>query len=98
MILEISTTHRPATDLGYLLHKNPARAQSFDLPFGRAHVFSPIAPPERCAAARLLDVDPVGLVRRSDQSGGAREYVNDRPYVASSFMSVALARVFGSAM
>jgi 3' terminal RNA ribose 2'-O-methyltransferase Hen1 len=98
MILEIATTHRPATDLGYLLHKNPARAQAFDLPFGRAHVFYPVATAERCAAVLLLDIDPVGLVRRPGRSGGAREYVNDRPYVASSFLSVALARVFASAM
>ena len=40
----------------------------------------------------------MGLVRRPGRSGGAREYVNDRPYVASSFLSVALARVFASAM
>jgi len=98
MILEIATTHRPATDLGYLLHKNPARAQAFDLPFGRAHVFYPVATAELCTAVLLLDIDPVGLVRRPDRSGGAREYVNDRPYVASSFLSVALARVFASAM
>src|SRR5438094_3714485 len=98
MILEIATTHRQATDLGYLLHKNPARAQAFDLPFGRAHVFYPVATAELCTAVLLLDIDPVGLVRRPGRSGGAREYVNDRPYVASSFLSVALARVFASAM
>jgi 3' terminal RNA ribose 2'-O-methyltransferase Hen1 len=99
MILEVSTTHRPATDLGYLLHKNPARAQSFDLSFGRAHVFYPAATDELCTAALLLDVDPVGLVRGpGGRAGGGREYVNDRPYVASSFLSVALARVFGSAL
>src|SRR6266404_2748748 len=99
MILEIATTHRPATDLGYLLHKNPARAQSFDLPFGRAHVFYPVATVDLCTASLLLDIDPVGLVRRPGGAGGAaQEYINDRPYVASSFLSVALARVFGSAM
>ncbi|HUE30242.1 MAG TPA: 3' terminal RNA ribose 2'-O-methyltransferase Hen1, partial [Verrucomicrobiae bacterium] len=99
MILEISTTHRPATDLGYLLHKNPAHAQSFKLPFGRAHVFYPAATTDLCTAALLLDIDPVGLVRRPGGAGGAaQEYVNDRPYVASSFLSVALVRVFGSAI
>src|SRR6266566_3867064 len=99
MILEISTTHRPATDLGYLLHKNPARAQSFELPFGRAHVFYPVAAADLCTAALLLDIDPVGLVRRAGGAGaGAQEYVSDRPYVASSFLSVALVRVFGSAI
>ena len=99
MILEISTTHRPATDLGYLLHKNPARAHSFSLPFGSAHVLYPVATAERCTAALLLDIDPVGLVRRpAGAAGMAQEYVNDRPYVASSFLSVAIARVYGSAM
>ena len=96
MLLTITNELAPATDLGYLLHKNPARAQSFDLPFGRAHVFYPESSPERCTAALLLDVDPVGLVRGRGKT--LREYVNDRPYAASSFLSVAISRVFGSAL
>ena len=64
MLLTLTTTHRPATDLGYLLHKNPGRPQAFDLSFGRAHVFYPEATAERCTAALLLEVDPVGLVRK----------------------------------
>jgi hypothetical protein len=63
MLLTITTTHRPATDLGYLLHKNPARVQSFPLSFGQAHVFYPQATEDRCTAGLLLDVDPVWLVR-----------------------------------
>lgn len=102
MILKITTTHQPATDLGYLLHKNPSRLQSFELSFGQAHVFYPEAGQERCTAALLLDVDPVGLVRNRKGPRGERgtldQYVNDRPYVASSFLSVAIARVFGSAL
>jgi len=102
MLLQLTTTQRPATDLGFLLHKNPARAQSFDLSFGRVHVFYPEATPERCTAALLLDVDSVGLVRGKGGPEGAggllQQYVNDRPYVASSFLSVAIARVFGSAL
>ncbi len=102
MLLIITTTHRPATDIGYLLGKNPNRTQSFSLAFGEAHVFYPVATEERCAAALLLDVDPVGLVRgrrgSSGDTGLLGQYVNDRPYVASSFLSVAIARVFGSAM
>ncbi len=62
MLLTISTTYKPATDLGYLLHKNPARMQDFSLPFGRAHVFYPEATDERCTVALLLDVDPVALM------------------------------------
>jgi hypothetical protein len=100
MLLTIRTTHRPAADLGYLLHKNPARTQSFELSFGRAHVFYPELSDEACTAALLLDVDPVGLVRNrrgpSGEGGALDQYVNDRPYVASSFLSVAIAQVLRS--
>jgi 3' terminal RNA ribose 2'-O-methyltransferase Hen1 len=102
MLLTITTTHTPATELGYLLHKNPARTHEFDLSFGKAVVFYPEATLERCTAALLLDVDPVGLVRKrrgaSGDGGLLDQYVNDRPYVASSFMSVAMGRAFGTAM
>ena len=102
MLLTISTTYSPATDLGYLLHKHPARMQSFGLSFGQAHVFYPEACPDKCTAALLLDVDPVGLVRRPHgqfaENFALAQYVSDRPYVASSFLSVAIARVFGSAL
>lgn len=98
MLLTITTTYQPATDLGYLLHKHPARMQSFSLSFGRAHVFYPEASPERCTAALLLDVDPVSLVRGGRNAATLEQYVNDRPYVASSFLSVAVAEVFGTAL
>jgi len=103
MLLTISTTHRPATELGYLLHKHPDRVQRFELPFGSAHVFYPEASEERCTAALLLEVDPIGLVRGRRGAGGGdagllTQYVNDRPYAASSFLSVAISRVFGSAL
>ncbi len=100
MLLTISTQHEPATDLGYLLHKHPDRLQTFDLSFGKAHVYYPEAGQDRCAACLLLDVDPVGMVRgkNRNQSFLLGHYVNDRPYVASSFMSVAISQVFGTAM
>ncbi len=101
MLLTLTTTRAPATDLGWLLHKHPARLQTFDLAFGRAHVFYAEAADLRCTAALLLDVDPVGLVRRrvpAAEGFSLHQYVNDRPYVASSFLSVALAQVFGSAL
>jgi 3' terminal RNA ribose 2'-O-methyltransferase Hen1 len=100
MLLTISTTHRPANDLGYLLHKHPERFQSFDLSFGKAHVYYPEVGAERCTACLMLDVDAVGMVRgkNPDQSFLFGQYVNDRPYSASSFMSVAIAQVFGSAL
>src|ERR1700678_4013344 len=102
MLLTLTTTHSPATDLGFLLHKNPARLQSFELSFGKVHVFYPEASSERCTAALLLDVDPVGLVRNRRGPAGEgfalEQYVNDRPYVASSFLSVAISQVLGSAL
>lgn len=97
MLLQIETTHQPATDLGYLLHKNPARIQTFRQTFGKAHVFYPCAEEHLCRVALLLEIDPVGLVRKRTP-GGLDQYVNDRPYVASSFLSVALKDVFGTAM
>jgi 3' terminal RNA ribose 2'-O-methyltransferase Hen1 len=99
VLLTLTTTHAPATDLGFLLHKHPATTQAVELAFGRALVLYPEATPERCTAALLLDVDPVGLVRgRAARAHGADEYVSDRPYVASSFLSVAIARLFGTAL
>ncbi len=98
MLLTITTTRRPATDLGHLLHKHPERLQSFSLPFGQAHVFYSEAGEDRCTAALLLDVDPVGLIRRGVRFPRLDQYVNDRPYVASSFLSVAIARVFNTAL
>ncbi|MEH2248684.1 3' terminal RNA ribose 2'-O-methyltransferase Hen1 [Nostoc sp.] len=96
MLLTITTTHSPATELGYLLHKHPDRCQSFPLSFGKAHIFYPEASIERCTAALLLDVDPVKLVRGSGTR--LKQYVSDRPYVASSFLSVAIAQVFSTAL
>jgi 3' terminal RNA ribose 2'-O-methyltransferase Hen1 len=100
--LTITSTHIPATDLGYLLHKNPARVHAFSASFGRIYVFYPEASAERCTAALLLDVDPVALIRGQRGQGNAgfalEQYVNDRPYVASSFLSVAISDVFSTAM
>ena len=83
MLLRIATTHYPATDLGYLLHKHPERAQRFELSFGSAHVFYPEASEERCELALLLDVDPISLARGRkagpQDAGGLGHYVNDRP-------------------
>ncbi|MFJ9078994.1 3' terminal RNA ribose 2'-O-methyltransferase Hen1 [Streptomyces sp. NPDC102278] len=108
MFLTISTTGtaaRPATDLGFLLHKHPGKAQAFSTSHGTAHVFYPAASDEVCTAALLLEVDPVALVRRGQGKGrgGApdaalAQYVNDRPYAASSLLAVALSGVFGIAL
>ena len=98
MLLTISTTHEPATDLGFLLHKHPERVQQFAQSAGTAHVFYPEVGDERCTAALLLEVDPVGLVRgRPNGSFALGQYVNDRPYAGSSLVAIALKSVFGTA-
>ncbi len=96
MLLTVTTTHRPATDLGYLLVKHPDRAHTFELPTGTAHVLFPAAGEDTCTAALLLDVDPLKLSAMKDLA--AARYVNDRPYAASSLLAAALGRVFRSAV
>ena len=102
MLLTVSTTHAPASDLGYLLHKHPARLQSVELAVGQAHVFYPACDDGRCTAALYLDVDALGLMRgrdrRAQQAFALGQYVNDRPYAASSLLSAAIAKAFSSAL
>jgi 3' terminal RNA ribose 2'-O-methyltransferase Hen1 len=103
VIVTITTTQAPATDLGYLLHKHPDRLQAFEVSVGTAYVCYPEATVERCTAALILEVDPIGLVRgrsgaRGPEAFSLGEYVNDRPYAASSMMSVALSKAFRTAM
>jgi 3' terminal RNA ribose 2'-O-methyltransferase Hen1 len=97
VLLTITTTRPPATELGYLLHKHPDRAQSFDVSAGQAHVFYPEATPERCTAALLLEIDPITLVR-GHKDGELAQYVNDRPYAAGSMLAVALKEAFRTAL
>lgn len=100
MLFTITYRGPQATDLGYLLHKNPSRAQEFEMSFGRAYVFYPKAEETECTAALLIDLNPVDLARGKVGSteGGLFDYINDRPYVASSFMSTALSKVYSTAM
>lgn len=100
MLLQISTTYQPATDLGYLLHKHPDRFQEVDLSYGKAHIFYPAAAEKEANICLLLDIDPIQLVRNSRNLVGHTlgQYVNDRPYVTSSFMSVAISKAFSTAM
>jgi 3' terminal RNA ribose 2'-O-methyltransferase Hen1 len=95
----ITTTARPATDLGYLLVKHPGRVQAFEQSFGTAHVFYSEADEERCTAALLLDVDPIKLAKtRGTPDFSLGQYVNDRSYAASSLLASAMAGVFRTAM
>jgi 3' terminal RNA ribose 2'-O-methyltransferase Hen1 len=106
VLLTITTTREPATDLGYLLYKHPDRLQTYPTAAGAAHVFYPEATPQRCTAALLLEVDPVALVRgragagpgQGHHDGELAQYVNDRPYAASSMLAVALNQVFRTAL
>ncbi len=101
MFLSISTTHTPATDLGWLLHKRPDKVQNFDIAGGRAIVFYPEATDERCTATLLLYVDTVDLVRTlniPNDRVSLQQYVNEKPYTASSFLTTALSKVYSSAM
>ncbi len=101
MILTVSTRDENANELGYLFNKHPNRPQAYDLPFGRGYVFFPVCNSSECTIALVLGMDPVGLVRKHSTRGGSMplaQYVNDRPYVCSSFMSVALAKIFPQAL
>lgn len=99
MLLTINYTGENTQDLGYLLHKNPSRPQTFDLSYGKAYVFYPEVSGHSTTAALLLDIDPIDLARhKNGGAGGLFDYVNDRPYVSSSFMSTAISKVFGTAM
>lgn len=97
MLLTLTTTRKPATDLGYLLVKHPGKVHSFDVPTGTAYVLYPEATDERCTAALMLDVDP-RLLRAQRDAFELSQYVNDRPYAASSLLASALAKVFRSAL
>jgi 2-polyprenyl-3-methyl-5-hydroxy-6-metoxy-1,4-benzoquinol methylase len=100
VLLTITTTATPATDLGFLLHKHPERVQEFSQSFGTATVFYPEAGEQRCTAALMLEVDPIALVRSRGKGSpdfSLSQYVNDRPYAASSLLAVALGDVFRTA-
>ena len=100
MLLTITTTHQPATDLGYLLHKHPDRLQTVALSSGQAHIFYPEANEQSCTACLMLDINPVELVRnRKGPTPNLQEhYVNDRPYSSNSFLTTAISKAFGSAL
>ncbi|MYB28739.1 MAG: 3' terminal RNA ribose 2'-O-methyltransferase Hen1 [Acidimicrobiaceae bacterium] len=100
MLVSLTSTTPVATDLGYLLHKHPDRVRSVDVGFGRAHVFYPEATPQRCTATTYVEVDPFGRTRHRQhrRAQGLEPYLNDRPYAASSMLSVALGRLFRTAL
>jgi 3' terminal RNA ribose 2'-O-methyltransferase Hen1 len=99
VLLTLTTTREPATDLGYLLVKHPDRVHAFELPSGTAYVCFPEASEQRCTAALVLEVDPARLANiRTYGEFALGRYVNDRPYAASSLLAGALNRAFKSAM
>ncbi|MGN1458271.1 MAG: 3' terminal RNA ribose 2'-O-methyltransferase Hen1 [Acutalibacteraceae bacterium] len=100
MLLTITMNGTNTQELGYLLHKNPQRAQCFELNFGKAYVFYTEVSDSRTTAALLLKLNPIDLARGKlgSKDGGLFDYVNDRPYVSSSFMSTAINHIFSTAM
>ena len=90
MLLTIATTHRPATDPGYLLMKHPDNVHAAALPFGSATVLYPQADETRCEAALVVEVDPVALVRGRGGGQGREDHVNDRPHAASLLLAAAI--------
>ena len=100
MLLEINTTHQPATDLGYLLHKHPDKLQTVELSTGKAHIFYTEANEQSCTACLLLDINPVDLVRghKGRPAFLQEHYVNDRPYTSNSFLGTAIVKAFGTAI
>ena len=101
MLLTITTKRANASDLGYLLHKHPDKVQTFDMSAGKIHIFYPIAQADCCSVCLLMDIDPVEFARKNKGNRSALSldhYVNDRPYAASSFLSVAISKAFNTAM
>ena len=93
------TCHAPnAPDVGYLFGKNPASLFARDFSGGRVLVFYPEVADDHLTIALLTEIDPIALVRTASGAHGLDQYVNDRPYVASSLTSVALNVAFGSAL
>ena len=102
MLLTITAEGENAAALSFLLHKHPDTLQQVELSVGTASIFYPEYGTEKVTAALLLDIDPIGMVRNAKNFAGKDfllgQYVNDRPYVASSFMSSAISKAFSSAM
>jgi 3' terminal RNA ribose 2'-O-methyltransferase Hen1 len=103
LLVTITYAGPEATDLGYLLHKHPGKVQTFETTVGQAHVFYTETDENRCTAAMLMEVDAIALARNRHLRGGGDassldDYVNDRPYAASSLTAVALGQLFGTAM
>ena len=102
MLLTITAAGEHAHALSFLLHKHPDKLQQVELPVGVAYIFYPECEKEKVTAALLLDIDPIGMVRNAKNFAGKDfllgQYVNDRPYVASSFMSSTISKAFSSAM
>lgn len=100
MLLTINTQYNPASDLGFIYGKHPSKLQSVEISSGKAHVFYPVLNQEACTLALLLEIDPVGLVRKENAQDAFAldQYVNDRPYVAASLMANAFSKALGSAM
>lgn len=99
MLLTITTTHQPATDMGYLLGKHPNRCQTFDFPWAKAHVFYPEASHERCTIALAVELLTHKLNPNNRGTAHSRQehFVNDRAYAATSHLALVINQLFSQA-
>ncbi|HEU0028886.1 MAG TPA: 3' terminal RNA ribose 2'-O-methyltransferase Hen1 [Ktedonobacterales bacterium] len=93
------TRHAPnAADIGYVLGKNPASVFQREFSGGVVWAFYPEVSDEHVTIALVTEIDPIALVRGPAPLTHLGQYINDRPYVASSLTSVALRVAFSSAL
>ncbi len=102
MVLNIKTTGENANNLGFLLHKHPSRYQTETLPYGTVHMFYPEISKELCSFVMFVEINSIALARTTKDNYSATfklgHYVNDRPYVASSFLTTVISKFLGSAL
>ena len=98
MLITLTCYAPNAAELGFLLGKHPASVFERDFSAGKVWAFYPEVADDHLTIACLTEIDPVGLVRGPAAAALLEQYVNDRPYVASSLTSVALKTAFATAM
>ncbi|WP_196888668.1 3' terminal RNA ribose 2'-O-methyltransferase Hen1 [Aureivirga sp. CE67] len=102
MLLTITAKDENAEEISYLFHKHPDKFQTSEITVGKTHVFYPEVSKEQTTIALMLDIDPIEMVRGKRNLSGKgfslQQYVNDKPYIASSFLSSAIIKMFSTAL
>ncbi len=98
MLITLTCYAPNAAEIGYLLAKHPQSVFEREFSAGKVWAFYPEVAEDHLTIACLIEIDPVGLVRGPASEARLDQYVNDRPYVASSLTSVALKTAFATAM